>query len=179
MPHITPSFYHPDSYQPEDSVGYLMRNIISHVSQAVDRKLAHTELTHAQWIPLFKLYTKSASTVAELARACEIDNGATTRMLDRMEAKGLCQRVRSEQDRRVVNLELTPAGNAAAADIPRILSDVQNAHLEGFSQEEFDNLRSYLRRILDNAQRIKAANGAAATATTPLPTFTDGDAPHV
>ena len=178
MPHTTPSFYNPDSYRPEDSVGYLMRNIISHVSQAVDRKLAYTELTHAQWIPLYKLYSKSASTVAELARACEIDNGATTRMLDRMEAKGLCQRVRSEQDRRVVNLELTPAGNAAAADIPRILSDVQNAHLEGFTVEEFDQLKGYLRRILDNAQRIKAANNAASTPSSPL-TSTDSEASHV
>jgi DNA-binding MarR family transcriptional regulator len=166
------TFYSPTDYQPEASVGYLMRSIISHVAQAVDRELAHTDLTNAQWIPLFKLYSKHASTVAELARACEIDNGATTRLLDRMEAKGLCQRVRSEQDRRVVNLELTPAGNAAAADIPRILSDVQNAHLDGFSQEEFDNLRSYLRRILDNAQRIKAARSDAAAPSN------DHEAPH-
>jgi DNA-binding MarR family transcriptional regulator len=153
----TVPFYSPENYRPEGSIGYLMRNILNHVAQAVDRELAHTDLTNAQWIPLFKLYSKKASTVAELARACEIDNGATTRLLDRMEAKGLCQRVRSEQDRRVVNIELTPAGNTAAADIPRILSDVQNAHLEGFSREEFDALKGYLQRILDNAQRIKAA----------------------
>lgn len=162
----TAPFYSPENYRPEGSIGYLMRNIINHVAQAVDRELAHTELTNAQWIPLFKLYSKKASTVAELARACEIDNGATTRLLDRMEAKGLCQRVRSEQDRRVVNIELTPAGNTAAADIPRILSDVQNAHLAGFSQEEFDQLKGYLQRILDNAQRIKAAAQAPAAPST-------------
>lgn len=156
-------FYSPDNYRPEASIGYLMRSILNHVAQAVDRELAHTELTNAQWIPLFKLHTKKASTVAELARACEIDNGATTRLLDRMEAKGLCQRVRSEQDRRVVNIELTAAGNTAAEDIPRILSDVQNAHLEGFNQEEFDTLKGYLQRILDNAQRIKAAAAAASS----------------
>ena len=101
---------------------------------------------------------------AELARACELDNGATTRLLDRMEAKGLVQRVRSEQDRRVVNIQLTPAGTQAAADIPQVLCEVQNTHLEGFSAEEFENLKGYLRRILDNAQRIKAANNAAISA---------------
>jgi DNA-binding MarR family transcriptional regulator len=152
---ITP-FYSAENYQPEASVGYLMRSILNHVAQAVDRELAHTDLTNAQWIPLFKLYTQQASTVAELARACDIDTGATTRMLDRMEAKGLCQRVRSEQDRRVVNIALTPAGRAAGANIPRILSEVQNAHLAGFSPEEFEALKGYLARILDNAQRIKA-----------------------
>ena len=162
MQHIAPSFYSPESYRPEDSIGYLMRSILSHVAQSVEHQLAHTDLTNAQWIPLFKLYNKQASTVAELARACELDNGATTRLLDRMEAKGLVQRVRSEQDRRVVNIQLTPAGTQAAADIPQVLCEVQNTHLEGFSTEEFENLKGYLRRILDNAQRIKAANNAAA-----------------
>jgi DNA-binding MarR family transcriptional regulator len=62
--------------------------------------------------------------------------------------------VRSETDRRVVNLELTPAGTQAASEIPEILSGVQNAHLAGFSAEEFETLRTYLRRILNNAQSI-------------------------
>jgi DNA-binding MarR family transcriptional regulator len=77
-----------------------------------------------------------------------------TRMLDRLEAKGLCKRVRSETDRRVVNIELTPAGTKSASDIPEILSGVQNAHLAGFNTEEFETLRTYLRRILNNAQSI-------------------------
>jgi DNA-binding MarR family transcriptional regulator len=77
-----------------------------------------------------------------------------TRMLDRLEAKGLCTRVRSETDRRVVNIALTPAGRKAASDIPEILSGVQNAHLAGFSADEFETLRTYLRRILNNAQSI-------------------------
>jgi hypothetical protein len=50
-------------------VGYLTRQILNRVSQNIKRQLAHTELTDAQWIPLFKLYSCKASTVAELARA--------------------------------------------------------------------------------------------------------------
>ena len=149
-------FYTAANYRPEDSVGYLMRQILNGVAQDIERQLAHTELTNAQWIPLFKLYSGQASTVAEVARECHLDAGATTRMLDRLEAKGLCKRVRSDSDRRVVNIELTPAGHKAAADIPEILSGVQNAHLAGFSDQEFQTLRAYLRRILNNAQSIAA-----------------------
>ena len=147
-------FYQAESYRPEDSVGYLMRQILNRVGQDVERQLAHTDLTNAQWIPLFKLYSGQATTVAELARECHLDAGAMTRMLDRLEAKGLCKRVRSETDRRVVNIELTTAGTKSASDIPEILSGVQNAHLAGFSAEEFETLREYLRRILNNAQSI-------------------------
>ena len=147
-------FYQAESYRPEDSVGYLMRQILDKVGQEIERQLAHTDLTNAQWIPLFRIYTGQASTVAELARGCNLDAGAMTRMLDRLEAKGLCKRVRSETDRRVVHVALTPAGKKAASDIPEILSGVQNAHLAGFSAEEFQTLREYLRRILNNAQTI-------------------------
>jgi DNA-binding MarR family transcriptional regulator len=98
------------------------------------------------------LHLGKASTVAELARECQLDAGAMTRMLDRLEAKGLCRRIRSVEDRRVVNIELTDEGQVTAAGIPGVLSRVQNAHLAGFSVEEFETLKGYLRRILSNAQ---------------------------
>jgi DNA-binding MarR family transcriptional regulator len=146
------TFYNARDYKPEESIGYLMRSILNTVAQEVEQQLAHTELTHAQWIPVFKLYTGQASTAAELARECRLDAGAMTRMLDRLEAKGLCQRERSEADRRVINIQLTPMGTEAARAIPTVLSRVQNAHLADFSQEEFETLKSLLRRILKNAK---------------------------
>ena len=145
-------FYRADGYVTENSVGYLMRRVVNAVSQGIDRELASRDLTNAQWLPLFQLFMGNASTVAELARACHLDAGAMTRLLDRLEAKGLCRRVRSVGDRRVVNIELTDEGQVAAQGIPSILSRVQNAHLAGFSIEEFETLKGLLRRILNNAQ---------------------------
>lgn len=151
-------FYRTEDYKPDDSIAYLMRRIIALIAQGVDRELEPTGLTNAQWLPLLKLYLGHASTVAELARVCDLDAGSMTRLLDRLEAKQLCRRVRSCDDRRVVNLELTDAGRAAAKEIPAILCRVQNAHLAGFSVEEWQVLKGYLRRILDTAQVL---NGAA------------------
>ena len=151
-PNQPAAFYDPENYKPEESVGYLMRQILGTVASEVDRQLAHTDLTNAQWVPLFKLHTGCASTVAELARHCNLDAGAMTRLLDRLEAKNLCKRVRSETDRRVVNITLTEAGTLAARDIPRVLSTVQNAHLAGFSVAEFEALKGYLNRILANTK---------------------------
>ena len=151
---VTP-FYSAKDYRPEDSMGYLMRQILNGVAQQIEAQLAHTELTNAQWIPLFKLYMGKASTVAELARECQLDAGAMTRTLDRLEGKGLCRRERSDSDRRVVNITLTDAGRTAAAEIPHVLSRVQNANLSGFSADEFETLKGYLRRILVNGQAIQ------------------------
>ncbi|MBC7727805.1 MAG: MarR family transcriptional regulator [Microbacteriaceae bacterium] len=148
--------YVPHNYQPEESVGYLMRRILSTVSAEIEREMSPNGLTNAQWIPLFKLHVGSASTVAELARECDLDAGAMTRTLDRLEAKGLLRRVRSGDDRRVVNLELTDEGRVAANGIPQVLCRVQNAHLTGFSGTELQTLKTLLRRILANAQALHA-----------------------
>ena len=148
------AFYDPDKYDPNDSVGYLMRRILSGVAGAVDRELEPTGLTHAQWVPLFKMHLQEGVAVAELARQCELDAGSMTRLLDRLEAKGLCRRERSSEDRRVVNLGLTPEGKTVAGQIPVVLSRVQNACLAGFSEAEWVQLKSFLRRILDNAQAV-------------------------
>jgi DNA-binding MarR family transcriptional regulator len=145
-------FYRPEGYTPEESVGYMMRRILSLVGHSIEREMEPNGLTNAQWLPLFKLYRGTASTVAELARECDLDAGSMTRMLDRLEAKQLCQRVRSSNDRRVVNIELTEAGMLAAQEIPKSLCRVQNDHLVGFSDDEFQQFKGYLRRVLNRAQ---------------------------
>ena len=150
------TFYCAEGYKPEESIGYLMRQILAAVGQEVERQLAHTELTNAQWIPLFKLSMGKSSTAAELARECRLDAGAMTRMLDRLEAKGLLRRERSAADRRVVTISLTEGGTAAAREIPKVLSRVQNAYLAGFSEPEFETLKTLLRRVLTSANSIES-----------------------
>jgi DNA-binding MarR family transcriptional regulator len=152
----TTPFYSAKNYQTNESVGYLMRRIIAHMAHGIDRELEPSDLTNAQWVPLLKLHRGCGSTVAELARECDLDAGSMTRLLDRLEAKQFCRRVRSVEDRRVVHIELTPEGTAAAQEIPKVLSGVQNALLAGFSQEEWHTLKGYLRRMLNTAITLQA-----------------------
>jgi DNA-binding MarR family transcriptional regulator len=148
-------FYRPESYAPDQSAAYLMRRILTCMSGEVDEALEPRGLTSAQWFPLFKLYLGQASTVAELARQCQLDAGAMTRLLDRLEDKGLVARVRSSEDRRVVNLELTREGRQAAKEIPGVLCKVQNDFLQGLSVEEWQQLKDLLRRVLDNGLKLQ------------------------
>ncbi|MDB5751763.1 MAG: transcriptional regulator, MarR family [Ramlibacter sp.] len=149
-------FYRPETYDPEDSAAYLMRRILACVATEVDAALEPRGLTSAQWIPLLKLHLGHAATVAELARECRLDAGAMTRMVDRLEAKGLVARARSSQDRRVVHLALTEAGSASASQIPAELCKVQNALLQGLSIAEWEQLKGLLHRVLDTALARKA-----------------------
>lgn len=156
------NFYHLDNYRPEDSVGYLMRQIVTSMAHGIDTQLADSDLTNAQWMPMLKLHLGQASTVAELARACNLDAGAMTRLLDRLEAKGLCKRVRSESDRRVVNITLTDVGTKVAQGIPEVLCGVLNRHLNGLNVEEFSTLKNLLLRVLANTTEASVAHAPSA-----------------
>jgi DNA-binding MarR family transcriptional regulator len=164
MARISPpaDLYRAGAYCAEDSVAYLMKRVLASFIQQAELQLEPHDLTHAQWMPLFKLRQAKRMAVAEMARELQMDAGATTRLLDRLEKKGLCKRVRSTEDRRVVMLELTPDGEAAAALVPGVLTEVLNAHLAGFSKTEWQALMSYLRRMLENGEALR--QGAAATA---------------
>lgn len=164
-----PPIYDRASYARENSMGYLMRRITQLMVGQVDRRLGCTGLTHAQWAPLFLIHRGEANTLAALARELQVDAGALTRTLDRLEAKGLCRRERSAEDRRVVHLTLTPEGEKAAEPVPGILCDVSNAMLEGFSRAEWESLMGFLQRIASNAEALKEGPLGDAEAPRPRP----------
>jgi DNA-binding MarR family transcriptional regulator len=125
------------------------------IVQQADRRLGQFDLTSAQWVPLMRLKIAGRSTVAELARWVNIDAGAMTRLLDRLEKKGLCRRERSTEDRRVVQVVLTPEGENAISAVPGVLSEVLNAHLSGFTNAEWQALRNFLERMAHNGDVLR------------------------
>lgn len=154
-PPVPADFYRAESYCSDESVGWQMKRLIGVIAQTVEKRLSPRGLTNAQWSPLYKIFTGEATTVAEVARQSQMDAGAMTRLLDRLEAKGLLRRVRATDDRRVVQLELTPEGQQLAAEVPEVLCDVMNSILAGFSKTEWLALRGYLSRMLANGERLR------------------------
>jgi DNA-binding MarR family transcriptional regulator len=156
-----PSFYAADTFGREESVGSVLKGVLASIQSQVDRRLVDHDLTHAQWVPLYKLAHGECATVAELARKLQSDPGAMTRALDRLEAKGLVARVRSSEDRRIVNLELTEAGREVAAIVPAVLADVLNQHLAGFTESEWRSLLGMLHRMRANGDALRASQASA------------------
>jgi DNA-binding MarR family transcriptional regulator len=164
-PACAATFYIADEYQMTDSIGHQLFRLMVGVKREIDWRMSQVGLTDAQWKPLWILRQGRISTSFELAREMEIDAGATTRMLDRLEAKGLIERTRSETDRRVVNIALTTAGNEVTAHVPGVLASVNNDYLRGFSEAEWTQMKSYVSRMQANgAEMIEAKNVADSAA---------------
>ncbi len=149
------------NYEVAESVGHQLVSLVQMMRREVELRMTQHDMTDAQWRPLWLLKSGKATTAIELAREACIDAGAVTRMVDRLEDKGLIERVRSETDRRVVHLRLTPAGEAAAARIPHVLASVNNDFLQGFSERDWKQLRRFVERMRANGEALTAGEEAA------------------
>lgn len=146
------TLYIADQFDPRDSVNNLIRLALSSLQAQIDREMSPFDLTAMQWQPLYLIAMGRARTAADLAREMQVDTGATTRMIDRLAAKGLLTRERSTSDRRLVRLVLTPAGQDAAREVPAVLCRSLNSHLDGFSATELEQLKQMLTRMISNGQ---------------------------
>ncbi|HTR10993.1 MAG TPA: MarR family winged helix-turn-helix transcriptional regulator [Paraburkholderia sp.] len=146
-------------YELGESVGYLISRVKSTMSNMItQRTVAELGVTSQQASILFMVATGKCLLAAELAREYGIDASAVTRLVDRLEKRGLLQRVRSSEDRRAVRLALTPEGLAIAARMPAIFRSITEHLSTGFTPEEVGFLKSMLRRILANS--CEASQGA-------------------
>lgn len=151
----SPAFYTAASIQPEDSVGYLLRKVLSSIRNMADAQLQRRGLTVAQCLPLYKITHSQNTTLAALARELEADPAALTRLLDRLETKELVVRERSTTDRRVVHVRTTARGTAMAEELTPVLAETLNTHLTGFSHDEWQQLLGLLHRMLANGEAAR------------------------
>lgn len=137
-----------DTYQIEESIGYLLARSRAMLVKSSDETLAKYGITHAQGAIILMLSTGKYSTAADLARETYTDAASTKRMIDRLVARNLIQREACVHDRRLMKLKLTDDGIALSAQIPKAFCGVLNKHFSDFSAEEIGFLKSMLRRLL-------------------------------
>ena len=93
----------------ESSIGRMLNRVRAELVEALDRELAPFEITSAQFVILGSLVSGDADSASALCKEISYDPGAMTRMIDRLELKGLIRRLPHADDRRRMNLELTEA----------------------------------------------------------------------
>ncbi|HEY6482143.1 MAG TPA: MarR family transcriptional regulator [Steroidobacteraceae bacterium] len=149
--------YDDQTYEPRKGVGHLLNRVRTEMLAAVDRELAADAqlaargVTSAQFIILANLGFGAVKSASELCKGISYDAGAMTRMIDRLEDKGLIRRKRCPNDRRLVYLELTEEGVAALPRMRAVSIQVLNRFLTGFTKTEARQLEGFLMRMLQNA----------------------------
>ncbi|GAA0584675.1 MarR family winged helix-turn-helix transcriptional regulator [Paractinoplanes ferrugineus] len=90
--------------------------------------------------------SRPACRVQDIAAEVDITIGATSKAVDRIEARGWCRRAANPADRRSSLLTLTPAGRAALAGATPALEAALADHTAALPPAVVDQLAAGLRR---------------------------------
>ncbi len=133
------------------ALGLLLRQTRDAMWARMTRELANAghDLTFSQFIAIKKLAAGTAS-VTDLARAADLNPGAMTRLLDKLEARGLLQRVADPADRRALHIHLTDAGSAMWRDIDQCGQRVRERALRDMDDATRAQLTRLIEQVRDN-----------------------------
>jgi DNA-binding MarR family transcriptional regulator len=132
-------------------LGFVVTDVRNQILGGIERELEPLQITAAQFVVLNSIVSGKGRTLSEFCRVLGYDSGAMTRLLDRIEAKGIIRRVENPADRRSYIVELTEQGQAVFPQA-RLGTEVAFRRLlAGFSEADAEMLRGLLKRILANA----------------------------
>lgn len=138
-----------------------LRRIFQAVGEYSRSAERETELTGPQLWALKILIRQAPLRVSELARQMYLRPATVVGILDRLEAKGLVTRTRSQKDRRAVDVELTDVGRALVAGAPEVAQVMLVNGLSALAEEEFG-------RVLDGMRHMVKILGAEHLLPQPL-----------
>ena len=116
-----------------------------------DADVASLEVTAAQFVIIANVLKGHANSACELCKFMDYDRGAMSRMIDRLESKGLIRRVALAHTRRTLALEVTEAGKAAFPKMQACLAKVVNRLLKGITRTQVREVEKTLKRMLANS----------------------------
>lgn len=134
----------------ESHLGYWLRYVSNHVSQAFAAKVAERGVSVAEWVVLRELYT-SPTMPSALADKLGMTRGAITKIVDRLEGKELAARTVSVLDKRAQTLMLTRKGRALVPTLA-MLADRNDKEFFGYlDAQERSRLEAVLRDIVQRS----------------------------
>lgn len=139
----------PSSSELTAHVGYWLRFVSNHVSQAFARKVEAHGVTVAEWVLMRQLLDEEALAPSRLAARMGMTRGAISKLADRLIAKSMLARAADPKDGRAQTLALTSAGRSL---VPRLaaLADANDAEFFGhLTPKDRAALRRILREIVE------------------------------
>jgi DNA-binding MarR family transcriptional regulator len=139
-----------DSYLYAQRFYFLAEQCLNIMQKGLGKTLRHHKLNHSQHLILLVLryaeYSGKDVISTDIAYLLGLEKHSITTVVDKLVARKLVRRDRSEEDRRVVNLKLTPKGQELAAEIQaQTIPDI--SLVPEHAQEEFSHMCDFLQTL--------------------------------
>lgn len=128
-------------------IGFNLRCAQVAVFQHFSKSAGTAEISPPQFGALILIEANPGISQSAIASALRFDRSTLVQIIDRLEHRGFVVRAVSAHDRRSHALKLTPAGEAAIADLKEVISAHEDHMTRVLAPEEKKQLLTLLARI--------------------------------
>ncbi|MFD2035730.1 MarR family winged helix-turn-helix transcriptional regulator [Belliella marina] len=118
------------------------------IIQAYREPLEELGITYPQYLVMMILWENDGLAVNEIGKRLFLDSGTLTPLLKRLESHNLIKRVRSEQDERKVEIQLTFQGKSLKSKAEKIPGKVLEC-LNSWEPETLINLKNEVNKLVE------------------------------
>lgn len=139
-----------DRYSLERSLFFQAYRVGTSFAQSMMTDLRPFGINLARWRILSILRSRNKSTIREITDITGYKQPIVSRTVTEMEHEGLLRRTKSSGDQRVVDIELTPAGDELFDELFPLVEAHRRKALKGLSGSDQKQLMKYLKLIRKN-----------------------------
>lgn len=138
---------------PDESLGFQVRRCHRAFDRVLGAHLAPAGMTSGFWYFLRALWQENGATQRRLAQLNNVTEPTAVTLLAAMERLDLIRRDRNTQDRRKINVFLTPRGEALEAELIPTAARINDIAAEGVSPQDLATCLRVLKQMTDNLSR--------------------------
>ena len=142
----------------EELIGTLQSDLMRLVSimyQGIEERVSPVGFAVGEFSVLAACYSNESTTISGLAEHVPLDVGRISRIVSKLEDRGLVWKARPEADRRVVRVETTDEGRALAIECMRRVGEHYANVVSGISEEELIDLIGFIADLTENAESAR------------------------
>jgi DNA-binding MarR family transcriptional regulator len=131
-------------------LGYFVRETHKAMMRRLAEELTAQGIAPKHYYYLRALYEENGITQIELGERVGMNRATVTRVVDTMVRSGLVRRIRNPDDRRKINIVLTPRAERLRQPLLHTVETLNAEAMRGLSATEARVLRAALRHVLEN-----------------------------
>lgn len=134
----------------------LLLMVARRVDEVLEGELKPHRINHSEFLTLMFLYSRpgGSSTPGQLCEFTSLGATNMTRIANALVERGLIKRSPGEQDRRQVEILMTPAGRRFVQKLLPTLFPPCGAAFGGFTEADKRNFSRLLRKLADNLDQL-------------------------
>ncbi len=138
-----------DQPNPLDAhIGFWMRFVSNHVSASFEKRLVAKGISVTEWVALRTLFDGELTSHASMIDALGMTKSAASKVIARLEEKGLVERRYTDESAKTQVLALTKKGQQLVPQLALLADENDDFYFGHLSQEARENLLTLLRDLV-------------------------------